>query len=81
MGTVADLQPKCETDTNVPRELQQWYDRERRDLPWRYAPGVLADAYRVWLSEFMLQQTSVKTVIPYFLKFTEAWPTVADLAA
>ena len=60
--------------------LLDWYDRERRDLPWRYAPGDKADAYRVWLSEVMLQQTNVKTVIPYFLKFLQQWPTVKALA-
>jgi A/G-specific adenine glycosylase len=61
--------------------LLQWYDRERRDLPWRYAPGKKADAYRVWLSEIMLQQTVVKTVIPYYQNFLERWPSIEDLAA
>jgi A/G-specific adenine glycosylase len=61
--------------------LLEWYDRERRELPWRYAPGVLADPYRVWLSEIMLQQTTVKVVIPYFERFITRWPTVAELAA
>jgi A/G-specific adenine glycosylase len=61
--------------------LLAWYDAERRDLPWRYDPGVKADPYRVWLSEIMLQQTVVKAVIPYFEKFTSRWPTVRDLAA
>ena len=65
----------------VPAALLEWYDRERRDLPWRYAPGAAADPYRVWLSEIMLQQTTVKTVIPYFEKFTRLWPRLADLAA
>ncbi|MEM1370821.1 MAG: A/G-specific adenine glycosylase [Pseudomonadota bacterium] len=60
--------------------LLDWYDRQRRDLPWRYAPGTQADAYRVWLSEVMLQQTTVKAVVPYFQAFTERWPTVTDLA-
>ena len=46
--------------------LLAWYDRERRELPWRYPPGVKADPYRVWLSEIMLQQTTVKAVIPFF---------------
>jgi A/G-specific adenine glycosylase len=64
----------------MPRDLLDWYDRERRDLPWRYAPGTAADPYRVWLSEIMLQQTTVKTVIPFFEKFTGLWPTVDDLA-
>jgi A/G-specific adenine glycosylase len=61
--------------------LLAWYDRERRELPWRYAPGVKADPYRVWLSEIMLQQTTVKVVIPYFERFIARWPTVAALAA
>lgn len=63
------------------RALLDWYAAERRDLPWRYAPRKKADPYRVWLSEIMLQQTTVKAVIPYFEKFTHRWPTVSDLAA
>jgi A/G-specific adenine glycosylase len=58
-----------------------WYDRERRDLPWRAPPGRKPDAYRVWLSEIMLQQTTVKAVIPYYEAFLARWPTVTDLAA
>ena len=61
--------------------LLDWYDQERRDLPWRAKPGRKADAYRVWLSEIMLQQTTVSAVIPYYRRFLERWPTVADLAA
>ncbi len=60
--------------------LLDWYDQHARRLPWRYAPGQPADAYRVWLSEVMLQQTTVASVIPYFLSFTERWPTVEALA-
>jgi A/G-specific adenine glycosylase len=60
--------------------LLDWYDRERRDLPWRYGPGDTADPYRVWLSEIMLQQTTVKAVIPYFQAFVRRWPTVTRLA-
>ncbi len=63
------------------RALLAWYDAERRDLPWRYGPRRKADPYRVWLSEIMLQQTTVKAVIPYFEKFIARWPTVAALAA
>jgi A/G-specific adenine glycosylase len=51
------------------RALLAWYDRERRDLPWRAKPGRSADPYRVWLSEVMLQQTTVKAVIPYYAAF------------
>jgi len=61
--------------------LLAWYDEERRDLPWRMAPGKRADPYRVWLSEIMLQQTTVKAVIPYYLRFLVRWPTVKALAA
>jgi A/G-specific adenine glycosylase len=60
--------------------LLAWYDEERRDLPWRVAPGKRADPYRVWLSEIMLQQTTVKAVIPYYLRFLARWPNVTALA-
>jgi A/G-specific adenine glycosylase len=63
-----------------------WYDRHARDLPWRVSPadrarGVKPDPYRVWLSEVMLQQTTVAAVRNYFLRFTSLWPSVFDLAA
>jgi len=58
-----------------------WYDRHRRVLPWRARRGVKPDPYRVWLSEIMLQQTTVKTVAPYYARFVARWPTVAALAA
>jgi len=61
--------------------LLAWYDRHRRKLPWRAAPGEAADPYRVWLSEIMLQQTTVKTVAPYFSKFLARWKDVHGLAA
>ena len=61
--------------------LLAWYDRHRRDLPWRAPPGRSPDPYRVWLSEIMLQQTTVPTVAPYFARFVARWPTVAALAA
>ncbi|MFC5740450.1 A/G-specific adenine glycosylase [Dyella tabacisoli] len=58
--------------------LLAWFDHHgRKDLPWQHP----RDAYRVWLSEVMLQQTQVTTVIPYFLRFIEALPTLRDLAA
>jgi A/G-specific adenine glycosylase len=60
--------------------LLAWYDRHRRKLPWRAAPGEIPDPYRVWLSEIMLQQTTVKAVAPYFLRFVARWPTVEALA-
>jgi A/G-specific adenine glycosylase len=62
-----------------PALLLDWYDRHRRRLPWRPLAGERADPYRVWLSEIMLQQTSVKTVGPYFEKFLARWPDVAAL--
>ena len=61
--------------------LLGWYDRARRVLPWRAPPGERAEPYRVWLSEIMLQQTTVATVGPYFEAFLAAWPTVTALAA
>jgi A/G-specific adenine glycosylase len=61
--------------------LLSWYDRHRRVLPWRVLPGATADPYRVWLSEIMLQQTTVKAVAPYFMRFLERWPDVTRLAA
>ena len=65
--------------------LLDWYERQGRDLPWRVRPqgrsaGSRNDPYRVWLSEIMLQQTTVPHAAPYFLAFTERWPSVADLA-
>jgi A/G-specific adenine glycosylase len=62
-----------------PALLLDWYDRHRRRLPWRPPDGERADPYRVWLSEIMLQQTGVKTVGPYFLKFVARWPDVMAL--
>src|SRR5919205_1209665 len=59
--------------------LLAWYDRHRRRLPWRALPGESADPYRVWLSEIMLQQTTVKAVGPYFEKFLARWPDVNAL--
>ncbi len=63
------------------KKLLSWYDKHRRILPWRASPGETPDPYHVWLSEIMLQQTTVQAVIPYFEKFTDMWPTVADLAS
>lgn len=67
-------------------DLLDWYDRHARVMPWRVAPadrraGVRPDPYRVWLSEVMLQQTTVAAVRDYFHRFTARWPTVVDLAA
>jgi A/G-specific adenine glycosylase len=61
--------------------LLAWYDRHRRDLPWRARPGEAADPYRVWLSEIMLQQTTVAAVIPYYESFVTRFPSIAALAS
>ncbi|WP_340589362.1 A/G-specific adenine glycosylase [Erythrobacter alti] len=62
--------------------LLDWYDAHARDLPWRSPPGgERPDPYRVWLSEVMLQQTTVAAVKPYFAKFTKSWSDVEALAA
>ena len=61
-------------------ELLAWYDRHRRDLPWRAKAGAPADPYRVWLSEIMLQQTTVAAVKPFYERFLQRFPTVAALA-
>lgn len=61
--------------------LLAWYDRYGRKLPWRAPSGETADPYRVWLSEIMLQQTTAKTVAPYFAKFLARWTDVHALAA
>jgi A/G-specific adenine glycosylase len=64
-----------------PAILLAWYDRNRRTLPWRAPKGERQDPYRVWLSEIMLQQTTVKAVGPYYARFLARWPTVKALAA
>jgi A/G-specific adenine glycosylase len=61
--------------------LLAWYDRHRRELPWRAPPAARPDPYRVWLSEIMLQQTTVATVGPYFDRFVARWPDISALAA
>ena len=60
----------------IRRKILRWYDQNKRDLPWRRS----RDPYAIWIAETMLQQTQVKTVIPYFEKFLAAFPTVDDLA-
>jgi A/G-specific adenine glycosylase len=65
----------------LPGLILDWYDRHRRDLPWRMAPGVPSDPYRVWVSEIMLQQVRVETVRRYYGPFVERWPSVEALAA
>ncbi len=72
-------------DAPAAKPLLDWYDRHHRDLPWRVSPpmaarGIKADPYHVWLSEVMLQQTTVPAVKPYFANFLARWPSVRDLA-
>jgi A/G-specific adenine glycosylase len=64
-----------------PDLLLAWYDRHRRILPWRARKGERTEPYRVWLSEIMLQQTTVKAVAPYYARFLSRWPAVDVLAA
>ncbi len=74
-----------QTDPDLTAQLLAWYDRHARVMPWRVSPadraaGLRPDPYRVWLSEVMLQQTTVAAVKDYFHRFTARWPTVTDLA-
>ena len=71
----ADM-PSTQAPSEIADALLAWYDRARRDLPWRAKPGEIADPYRVWLSEVMLQQTTVAAVGPRFQRFLARWPTV-----
>jgi A/G-specific adenine glycosylase len=68
------------TGSPDPQKLLAWYDRHRRTMPWRALPGEAADPYRVWLSEIMLQQTTVAAVAPYYQRFLARFPTVFSLA-
>jgi A/G-specific adenine glycosylase len=74
------VQPEPHPDI-VTLVVLAWYDRHRRSLPWRAAPGERANPYVVWLSEIMLQQTTVAAVKPYFDAFLRRWPNVGALAA
>ncbi|WOI52830.1 A/G-specific adenine glycosylase [Parvularcula sp. LCG005] len=87
MASTATLRGQTGKDkTGFSDRLLDWYDDNARTLPWRTGPaarrgGQMPDPYRVWLSEVMLQQTTVATVSPRFETFLRRWPTVADLAA
>ena len=81
MTTGRQAVPKHGDLNRLPVALLAWFDRHGRDLPWRTAKGVRRDPYRVWLAEIMLQQTTIPHGTPYFLAFTERWPTVEALAA
>jgi len=65
----------------VTEKLAKWYEKNARSLPWRVKGGAHSDPYQVWISEIMLQQTTVKTVGPYFDRFLKRFPTVQELAA
>lgn len=79
------MKQSAEARTNqqrlVSRRLLKWYDGNGRDLPWRRRDRIMPDPYHVWLSEIMLQQTTVAAVIPYFEYFISRWPRLSDLAA
>lgn len=79
MSPVGVARVKQQVAADRPALLLAWYDRHRRMLPWRPAAGLKPDPYTVWLSEIMLQQTTVKAVGPYFEKFLARWPDVASL--
>lgn len=74
-GDVADR-----AAVDIVEDLLDWYDAARRDLPWRAPPGEQAEPYHVWLSEMMLQQTTVKAVAPYYRAFLARWPGISDMA-
>ncbi len=75
------MEMQAAQDETVATRLLAWYDAHRRDLPWRRPPGTPGDPYRIWLSEIMLQQTTVQVVRGYFDEFLRRWPTVEALAA
>src|SRR5262245_39248727 len=81
MTLAAGRKPRKGASGFDPAILLSWYDRHQRRLPWRAPPGETPDPYRVWLSEIMLQQTTVKTVAPYYARFLERWASVKALAA
>src|SRR6201996_2025507 len=76
----AKADKKKSGDGGAAAGLLAWYDVHRRSLPWRARRGARADPYHVWLSEIMLQQTTVQAVGKYYVKFLKAWPTVTALA-
>ncbi len=76
--------PDLVNQLDISKKMIEWYDQYARDLPWRISPvfskkGIKPDPYRVWISEIMLQQTSVKVATPFFLKFIEKWPNILSL--
>jgi A/G-specific adenine glycosylase len=84
IGAMKSSLALCEPPAQTPeiaKSVLAWWDRHRRVLPWRALPGQHADPYLVWLSEILLQQTTVQAVIPYFERFRGLWPRVEVLAA
>lgn len=82
----SSIHARAQSSQSEAGKLLAWYDRHARRLPWRVGPkerrlGMRPDPYRVWLSEIMLQQTTVKAVAPYFQRFVTRWPSVTALAA
>ncbi len=75
------MPPRRNPKQSPAARLLAWYDKHARVLPWRALKGERADPYRVWLSEIMLQQTTVQAVAGYYRRFLERWPTVDALAA
>ena len=69
------------SSSNISNKILHWYDNNKRDLPWRKKTSILNREYYTLVSEFMLQQTQVKTVIPYFKKFIKSFPNLRSLAA
>ena len=70
-----------QSETRSSHGRLSWWDRRRRSLAWRAAPGESPDPYRVWLSEVLLQQTTAQAATPYYQAFIAKWPRVEDLAA
>ena len=79
MGRQSTAEPAQKIATAA--DALAWYDRDRRELPWRSPPGTPPDPYHVWLSEVMLQQTTTATVQPYYREFLARWPQIEGLAA
>ena len=65
---------------NFSKKVLNWYNLNKRDLPWRYKGNTKKDPYKVWISEIMLQQTTVSAVIPYYNKFIAKWPNIKRLS-
>lgn len=75
-----DTSIKLLSPNAISASLLPWYNQNKRSLPWRALSDEKPNPYHVWLSEIMLQQTTVPTVIPYFLKFIKQWPSIQDLS-